>query len=420
MRKQWLLVLIGTIIWWLFVSMIWSASSLGVRQDSVVDRLSRMIPHRSQSIGTGVEQNPYSRFDEIYKILKEHYYTTGNIDTGVMLQNAIKAYVEWLGDYPYTIYMDKAQTTGIMQDLKGSQDFEGIGAVIAKVTEWVIIEQVIKDSPAYKSGLMPLDLIIQIGQTGSRDLTVFDAVQLIRWPQWTTVDLTIVRTDKKTTKQELIKKTITREKLSVPSVRSSMLTWTNQQRIGYIVISSIGEETENMVKTMIRDLEQQQPQGIILDLRGNGWWFLPISVQIASHFIPKGTIIATSKFTSMLWEEYTSFWYGPFDTIPIVVLIDWMTASAWEIIALALQQQRNALLIGTQSFGKWSIQTIKYFDDGNSLKMTVGRRYAPDGTTINHVWIKPDIEVAIDREEFIKSGKDIQLEKAIAELSKKI
>lgn len=352
----------------------------------------------------------YERFDAVYDILQTAYYDVDKINTGKMLDNAIKAYVDAIED-PYTVYMDSEQNSWFQEELKGESAFEGIGAVISKKDYYIQIDEIIKGSPAFKAGLMILDRIVMINTGSTKSLDVNQAVSQIRWPKWSAVKITIERVHKDGEK-EIIEKEIIRDKLVIPSVSSKIITWSKGQNIGYINISIIGEETENLLKKSISDLKEQWFKGIILDLRGNGWGLLPVAVEVASHFIPKGKLVVGAKYTTFEDEKMVSLGYNDFSGVPVVVLIDWLTASAGEIIALALQQEIWAQLVGTQSFGKWSIQTMEEFDDGASLKFTVGKRYAPNGSNIDTTGIAPDVVIEFDADAYLENTTDNQLEKA--------
>ncbi len=353
----------------------------------------------------------YTRFNEVLDILKTNYYNQEKLNTGAMLQNAIKAYVDGIDD-PYTIYMDAEANSWFQEDLKWEADFEWIGAVISKKDYYILIDEVIKDSPAFKAWIMPLDRIVMINTWSTKDLTIEDAVKEIRGPKGSKVSIIIERTNKDQNK-ELLEKEVIRDTISVPSVSSSILTGKDNKKLWYINISIIWEETENLLKLEIQKIKEEDIQWIILDLRGNGWWFLPIAVEIASHFVPKNKLIVSAKYRQLWEEEFYSKWYKDLQWLATVVLMDNLTASAGEIIALALKEQINAKLIGTQTFGKGSIQTIEDFDDGASIKYTIGKRYSPSDKNIDTVWIIPDTIIEFDAELYKNTNKDNQLEKAI-------
>ncbi len=351
--------------------------------------------------------NSYERFDEVLDTLSFLYYDQEKIHTWKMIENALKAYVDALED-PYTSYLDAETNSGFQEDLKWEANFEWIWAIISKKDYYVLVEEVVKDSPAFKAWLLPLDRIVIINEDSTKELSINEAVKQIRWPKWSTVSLRIERINKNETKEVLEKKVI-RDTISIPSVSSTILTW--KKTIGYLEISIIGEETENLLKKELLKLKTGNIEGLIIDLRGNWWWLLPIASEIASHFIPINKLVVSSKYKQLGEEEYYSKGYE-WPKVPIIILIDGYTASAGEIIALALQEQIGAKLIWTQSFWKGSIQTMEDFEDGASLKYTIGKRYSPSGKNIDKIWILPDIVIEFDRDLYKEKNIDNQLEKA--------
>ena len=351
------------------------------------------------------------RINEITSILEDNYYETWNINTGKMEDNAIKAYVDGIDD-PYTTYLDTSTNSGFQEELKWQTDFEGIWAVVSKKDYYIQIEELIKWSPAFKAGLYPLDRIIGIGTWLTKDLTVNEAVAKIRWPKGSTVSLTIERIHKDNSK-EILKKDVVRDKLSIPSVTSEIIN-NNGKNIAHITISIIWEETENLFKQEIEKIKKQHIDGIIVDLRGNWWGILPVSVEISSHFVPKDKLVVSSKYKQLGEETFYSDGYDDLTWIPTVVLVDEMTASAGEIITLALQEQIGAKVVGKTTFGKGTIQTLYQFKDWSSLKYTIGKRYSPSWKNINKIGITPDVSVDFDLEKYKTTQKDSQLEKAIS------
>lgn len=354
----------------------------------------------------------YERFDEVSEILEASFFEQEKILSWDMLDAAVKAYVDAIDD-PYTIYLDAIQQSWFDASLKGEEDFEWIGAVVRKKEYYVLIEEVLKESPAFKAGVKPLDRIVFVNTGAVKDLTITEAVNKIKGPKGTNVLLIIERFDRKdATKKEIVEIEVTRDKLIIPSVSTKILTWDAGKTLGYINISIIGEETEHILKREILNLKAKKIQGIILDLRWNGGGFLPVAVQIASHFIPQGQLIVSAKYRRWDEEVYKSFWYGDLEEYPVVILINEMTASAGEIISMALQEQIGAKLVGGITFGKGSIQTLDKFADGDSIKYTIGKRYAPSGKNIDHVGVSPDIEVEFDVDAYVEDAIDNQLQEA--------
>ncbi len=356
-------------------------------------------------------QKKYSRFEEIEKILKREYYDQNLLLSwyDLMIDSALSAYVGSIDD-PYTVYMDRQQSSWFYSDLKWEKDFEWIWAYVMKKDYYILIEEVLKNSPAFNAGLVHLDRILMIWSGYTEKMTVDEAVSKIRWPQWTKVFLLIERYDKDGNR-EILEKEVIRDKLIIPSVVSEVFEQ-DWLKIWYLEIYMVGEETENIFDREIKSLINQNIDWIILDLRWNGWWFLPIAVEISSHFIPAWETIVTAKY-KIFWDEiYKSKWYNDLQSLAVVVLVDGMTASAGEIIAMALQEIRWATLIGTQTFGKWSIQTLKEFDDGSILKYTIWKRYSPEWKNIDKIWVSPNVVIEFDIDAYKNDNIDNQLEEA--------
>lgn len=405
-------VVIGAAVWQTNQS--WQTLQTAALADNGKVNIQSLLNNISHTVrNTSIMQDKYQRFEEIEYLLQNEYYFPEDVDTEQMLESAVKSFVDGLWD-PYTVYFDYEENTQFFDDLDGEMNLEGIGAVISKKEYYILIEEVIKQSPAMQAWILPLDRIVAIQWSGVEDMNVTQAVEQIRWPAGTQAILTVERDING--QKELLDIQVTREKITIPSVSHEIYT-TNNKKLWYINISMIWEETEKMLKKSITELKAENIQGVILDLRWNGGWFLPIAIEISSHFIPKDTLIATAKYKTYATEEYYSLWYESFEWLPVVILIDIFTASAGEIIAGALQEQVNATLIGTQTFGKWSIQTLVEFTDGAALKYTVGRRYLPSGKNIDKNWLEPNIIIEFDTEQYADKRIDNQLKEAINILS---
>ena len=334
-----------------------------------------------------------------------------------MLASAVKAYVDGLGD-PYTTYLDAVEFSGLQYELEWEGQIEGIWAVVGKKEYYIQIEEVIKGSPAFKAGLLPLDRIIMIGTGETKNLTTYEAVSLIRGKKWTKVKFGIERPQNSWENQYLVIE-VERDTIDVPSVRSKILTH-NNQKIWYIEISIFWEQTNKLLTRAISDSVNENVSGIVLDLRGNGGGLLPVAVDLAGHFLEPWTLVVKTDFYTYQKADYRTKGFGELKGFPIVVLIDKMSASASEILALALREQgSNVKILGTSSFWKGTIQTLKDFDDQTSLKYTVGKRFWPQWTSIDKIGITPDIEVAFDMTGYIEKKIDNQLEKALEVLTNK-
>lgn len=363
----------------------------------------------------------WSKLDEVRNILYSQFYQPDMLKFDKMKEEAIKWFVSAIWD-PFTVYLTKQENSNFQEELKWTQDFEWIGAVVTKVEEWVMIEQVLKWYPAYKAGLKPLDIIIKINWQPTKDMSLSEAVSKIRGPAWTVVNLTIYRQSE----NKVFDVKIKREKIEVPSVTYEVKELTWWIKVGYINISIIWEDTEKSLEKALSDLKKQKVKGFILDLRWNWWWYLQIAVEMASHFIPKWKIIVTTKYRVYHDEIYRSFGYWDAEWYPVVVLVDWLTASAAEIISAALRDDIWAKLVWTKTFWKCTVQTLKQFDDWSSLKYTIWKRFTPKWLSVCSWWIlpwkwlKPDVEVKFDEKLFKDKHIDNQLLKAEEVIYKEI
>ncbi len=397
MRKiNWfLLFLLGILLWWIIIKL------------GPVDIINQsMLASRDTPIK--YYQDKYERFELVDKILEQWFYNYENVDKEFMVKEALKSYVNWMED-SYTVYMDADQNSWFMWSLEWEEEFEWIWAIVNKKDYYILIEEVLKESPAFKAWIKPLDRVIKIDNKYVESETLDEAVSRMKWPAGTDVKIIIERFDWE--ERTIIDVVVTREKINIPSVKSKVIELENQ-KIWYIEMFIIWEETENLFKKEVKTLAKEDLDWIILDLRWNGGWLMPIAVEIASHFVPKNELVVSAKYKWYEDEKYFSKWFGEFESIKTVVLIDWMTASAWEIIAMALQEQAWATLLGTKSFGKWTIQTMDEFQDWDSIKYTIGKWFAPSKKNIDKIWVDPDVIVEFDVDSYIESNIDNQLEEA--------
>ena len=214
---------------------------------------------------------------------------------------------------------------------------------------------------------------------------------------------------------EVLDIVVTRDAISVPSVKVEEFEYSGQNMLS-IEIAVFGDDTKSALTKEIFERQMTDVDGIILDVRGNGGGYLQTAVDIASFFLEKGLNVVTAKYTTYPDEVYSSHGLGFLEGKPVVVLIDGLSASASEILAASLSVHLDAPLVGSVTFGKGSIQTLYEIDDGSSVKYTIGRRYTPQGVTVDQEGLKPDVEIEFDRDTYVASGVDNQLEQAKVEL----
>ena len=366
-------------------------------------------------------ESKYTKFSAIDEVLENAYYDEELLKDSAndMIEWALVGYV-WAIDDPHTIYLREEQNTELTNELKNNAWFAGIWAVIEKQWDYILISEILKNSPAAKAWLLPLDRIYMVEDQSLENLTIQEVVQLTRWEKWTEVNLFIEREWKNWEENEKFWIPVTRDDVSIPSVFSEIIE-KDGKKILYLEVSIISERTTSLILDEVRDARESvwKFDGIILDLRWNSWWYLEEAVKILWHFFPKGTLLAKSKYKAYEDINHVSKWIWELWEYPIVILVDQLTASAGEIIALKFQEEWKTI-VWMQTFWKWSIQDVQKFKDWSSLKYTVGMRYSPNDVNIDKEWITPDIEVERDYEQYRKNWTDNQLEAAKEELLKQI
>jgi len=395
-----LFIVFWMLIWWGL--MIW-------KQNVVLNKL--IEKHESK----------YAKFSAIDEILEREYYDDEilNDSKADMIEWALVGYV-WAIDDPHTVYLKKEDNAELMNELENKAGFAGIWAVIEKQENYVVISEVLKKSPAARAWLLPLDKIYMVEDKTLEDLTANEVVQLIRWEKWTEVTLFIERNWKNDEEDKRFFVTIERDDVSIPSVTSEIFEKDGKNLL-YLEVSIISEKTTALLLEEVRDAVESvgKIDWIILDLRWNSWWYLEEAVKLLGHFFPKNEPLVKSKYKAFNDLDYNSEWRWELWNYPIVILVDQLTASAGEIIALKFQEEWKTV-IWMQTFGKWSIQAVENFKDGSSLKYTVWKWYSPNDVNIDKEWITPDIEVERDYEKYKEDWTDNQLEAAKEELLKLI
>lgn len=349
----------------------------------------------------------FSLFWDTWKLIEEKYPDSSKIDNQKMFYGAISGMVKSLDD-PYTIFMNPAETKEFDEELSGV--FEGIGAEIGIKKNIITIVAPLPDSPAERAGLKAGDKIYKIDDTITADLSLNEAVKLIRGPKETTVTLTIIRDTEAESKE--IK--ITRNTIIIKSVELKFKE-TEKGTVAILKISRFGEDTFSDVKIYASEILTKNAKGIILELRNNPGGFLDSSVDIAGVFLPVNKIVTTEKFNNNNKKDYSTSGKNELGNIPMVILTNGGSASASEILAGALRDNRQIKIIGEKTFGKGSVQEVQPLKDSSTLKMTIAEWLTPSGKNINKEGLSPDIEVELKPEDY-EAEKDPQMDRALQEL----
>ncbi len=318
-------------------------------------------------------------FVEVLREIEKNYVEP--IDPRKLIYGAIRGMMKALD--PHSSFMTKDEYKELMIETKGK--FTGVGIEITIKDNSLTVVSPIEGTPAYKAGIKAGDKIIKIDDKPTRDMTLMDAVKHIRGPKGTKVKLTILRkgVDKP------LEFVITRDVIPIRSVKKYMLA----SHIGYVRISSFQSNTTKELKQALRELEKKGLKGLILDLRNNPGGLLNQAIEVSDVFLESGIIVSTKgrkKAQNMVAYAHRNLVERNY---PIVVLVNGGTASAAEIVSGALQDNKRALIVGTKTFGKGSVQTVIPLSDGSALRLTTARYYTPSGRCIQVTGIEPDIEL---------------------------
>ncbi|MBU4466555.1 S41 family peptidase [Candidatus Parcubacteria bacterium] len=356
----------------------------------------------SQGAGEDVSNLDFTLFWETWQTLKEKFIDKTKFDNQKMLYGAIAGIVSSLDD-PYTIFMNPEESEKFMEDVSGK--FEGIGMEIGQKKGQLQIITPLEGTPAQRANLRAGDKIIKIDGVFTSDMTIDDAVSKIRGKKGTAVTLAIFREGWNNTKDFKI----IRDVIEVPSLKWELI----DDNIAYIELYQFSEKAGYDFKKASLEILNSSADKIILDLRNNPGGYLEVSRNIASLFMEKGSLVAIEDFGDKTEsKKYITDGNNIFSSLPMVILINQGSASASEILAGALRDNRNIKLIGETSFGKGSVQEVKNLKDGSSLKVTVAKWLTPKGQSISDHGLVPDIEIEITDEDY-QTDKDPQLDKAI-------
>jgi len=348
------------------------------------------------------EQLDFSLFWDAYNKLQQKFIDPSKITDQKVIYGAIEGMTSSLKD-PYTDFFDPQQAQRFQQDLSGS--FDGIGAEIGIKKDLLTVIAPLKGTPGEKAGLKSGDIIIKINNQDASNITAEEAVSLIRGPKDTTVTLTILRDGWTNTKD--IK--IVRDTIKVPSIEWAL----RDEDVAYIQIYQFDENLTSDFEAIALKILQSPAKKIVLDLRNNPGGYLGVAQNIAGWFLQKGQTVTIEDYGKGKPQQiYKTEGESGLSGYPIVVLINQGSASASEILAGTLRDNRNIKLIGTKSFGKGCVQEVINLRGGSFLKITIANWLTPKGNSITDVGLTPDVKVDITEADAL-AKKDPQLDKAL-------
>jgi carboxyl-terminal processing protease len=382
------------------------------------------------------QESPKELIDEVWQLIDRNYVdaTFNQVDWRAVRQeylgraygskeDAYEAIREMLAklDDPYTRFMDPQEFKNMQIDTSGELTGVGIQLAQDEDTKELIVVSPIEDTPAFQAGIMARDVIVKIDGQSTQGMDTNAAVNLIRGPEGSTVKLTIRRGDRE------MDFDLRRARIELHPVRYSIEQGSKGEKVGYIRLTQFSANAAEEMRNAIEDLESQQVEGYVLDLRINPGGLLYASIDIARMWIDEGLIVSTVDRQGISEQETANG--TALTNKPLVVLVDGGSASASEILSGALQDDKRATLIGSKTFGKGLVQSVRGLGDGSGLAVTVAKYLTPSGRDINQAGIEPDIKVELtedQRQELFGVGNkigtegDLQYVKALEVLNQRI
>lgn len=359
---------------------------------------------KSSAESTGLPLNELRNFSDIFARIKTDYVE--DVDDKTLLENAIRGMLTGLD--PHSTYLNPDEYKELKIGTTGK--FGGLGIQVGMEDGFVKVISPIDDTPAYRAGLEAGDLIIRLNEKSVKGMTLNDAVKIMRGDPGTDIQLTVIREGA----DKPLPFTVTRDIISVKSVKSRIL----EPDYGYIRISNFQSKTArdlvNEVSKLKKD-NKNELKGLVIDLRNNPGGVLSAAADVSDAFIDNGKLVYTKGRIDNSEFEFNAKPGDIMNGLPLVVLINGGSASASEIVAGALQDHHRAVVMGSKSFGKGSVQTIQELRSGGAVKITTARYFTPSGRSIQGEGITPDI--FLDRYEIKDSKDDTSLHIKEADLS---
>ena len=346
----------------------------------------------------------FERVWQTWEILRKEHLNKDTITADQMSQAAVEGMLKSLDDR-YASYMDKTATNRLAEELRGS--YQGIGASVSLRNNQIVIVEPFPNSPAKKAGIQAGDIVLAINGQPTMGMNLQEAVALVRGPEGTSVELTVKHQGANTTSEKI---TVIRGEIKVSSTTLEI----TDENYGYLIIKSFSNETDDQVARLLKEAQSKKIHALIIDLRNNLGGTVNSVLNISNEFIDGG-LIFYSIDSDKNRKNYVANKGGSFTTNPIVILVNPFSASASEVLAGTLQQNRNATIIGTKTYGKGNVGIFHELNEKDGINFSIAAWYLPNGDRIEGNGIEPDINPST--EDTTNTG-DIVYNKAIEVLNK--
>lgn len=355
------------------------------------------------------ENIDFTLFWEVWDLLEKKYVDHDQLDSQEMMYGAINGMLMSTGD-PYTGFLDPEQMKIFDEELSG--DFEGIGAEIGIKDNILTVVSPLDDSPAMRSGLMAGDKIVKINGEDTSGLNIFEAVSKIKGKKGTEVVLNIYRSGE----EDVRDVSVIRDAINVKSVKVEFVS-----DVAHIKLTQFGKHTNSELQAAIKVIQDSDAKAVILDMRNNSGGYMGTAIEVASKFLKNDLLVVSQMEAESKEKKYYSDGYAPFVNVPVVILINGGSASASEIVAGALRDNReDVVLVGKRSFGKGSVQELIPTSDKTAARITIAKWFTPNGDHVDEEKaLDPDVEVEFSIEDY-ENDRDPQLDKAIEVLREKL
>ena len=350
------------------------------------------------------EEDIYQKIDLFSEVLdKINKEYVDEVNQGKAMDAAINGVLQSLD--PYSAYMSPETFNNMQTETTG--EFGGLGIEVGMEAGVVKVISPIDNTPASRAGIKAGDYIVKINETQVQGKSLTEAVELMRGPVGTDIEITVRRVGKK----KAIIFNITREIIEIESVKSKIL----DDKIGYLRLTSFNENSSEQIKNKIKEIKKDKKiKGYILDLRNNPGGLLSQAIRISDFFLDNGEIVSTKSRKSSENRKWFSKKGDLIDGKTLIVLINYGSASASEIVAGALKEHKRAILVGENSYGKGSVQSIIPLKNKGAIRLTISKYYLPSGESISEVGVTPDIEIEESSDGFaINTDTDNQLNFAL-------